>query len=214
MSVAHRPQTRGEEMANALSHGAGFLAALAAIPVLVVNAAREGGAADIVGGAIFGATMALLYLASTAYHLVPAESRAKGWLRRVDHSAIYLLIAGSYTPFTLGVLGGAWGWSLFGVVWGLAAAGVALKLATGVRWPRVSTLVYVAMGWLIVIAIGPLLDRVPGPGIALLVAGGLAYTGGVIFYAATRLRFAHFVWHLFVLAGSTLHFFAVLGYAV
>jgi hemolysin III len=214
VSVAHRAQTRGEELANALSHGVGFLAALAAIPVLVVNAAREGGVADIVGGAIFGATLALLYLASTAYHLVPRESRAKGWLRRVDHSAIYLLIAGSYTPFTLGVLGGAWGWSLFGVVWGLAAAGVALKLAAGVRWPRVSTLVYVAMGWLIVIAIGPLLERVPGPGIALLVAGGLAYTGGVVFYAAPRLRFAHFLWHLFVLAGSTLHFFAVLGYAV
>jgi len=211
--VAKRAQTRGEELANALSHGAGFLGALAAIPILVVSAARQGDAADVVGVAVFGATMALLYLASTAYHLVP-EGRAKGWLRRVDHSAIYLLIAGSYTPFTLGVLGGAWGWSLFGVVWGLAAAGVALKLAAGVRWPRVSTLVYVAMGWLIVIAMRPLLERVPGPGIALLVSGGLAYTGGVVFYAAPRLRFAHLIWHLFVLAGTTLHFFAVLGYAV
>ncbi len=214
MSAARRVQTRGEELANALSHGAGFLAALAAIPILVVNAARAGGAADVVGVAVFGATVALLYLASTAYHLVPPASRAKGWLRRVDHSAIYLLIAGTYTPFTLGVLGGPWGWSLFGVIWGLAVAGVALKLMAGVRWPRVSTLVYVAMGWLIVIAIGPLLERVPGPGIALLVAGGLAYTGGVVFYAAPRMRFAHFVWHLFVLAGTTLHFFAVLGYAV
>ncbi|HSW30773.1 MAG TPA: hemolysin III family protein [Longimicrobiales bacterium] len=212
--MAHRVQTRAEEMANALSHGAGFLGALVAIPVLVVNAVREGGVADVVGGAVFGATMALLYLASTAYHLVPHGSPAKGWLRRVDHSAIYLLIAGTYTPFTLGALGGPWGWSLFGVVWGLAAAGVALKLAAGVRWPRVSTLVYVGMGWLIVIAIHPLLERVPGPGIALLVAGGLAYTGGVVFYAAPRMRFAHLLWHLCVLAGTTLHFFAVLGYAV
>ena len=211
--MAKRAQTRGEELANALSHGAGFLAALAAIPVLVVSAARQGDAADVVGVAVFGATMALLYLASTTYHLVP-EGTAKGWLRRVDHSAIYLLIAGTYTPFTLGVLGGGWGWSLFGVVWGLAAAGVALKLAAGVRWPVVSTLVYVAMGWLVLVAIRPLLERVPGPGIALLVAGGVAYTAGVVFYAAPRLRFAHFVWHLFVLAGTTFHFFAVLGYAV
>jgi hemolysin III len=212
--MARRAQSRGEELANALSHGAGFLGALAGIPILVVSAARRGGAADVVGAAVFGATVALLYLASASYHLVPQGSKAKGWLRRVDHSAIYLLIAGTYTPFTLGVLGGAWGWSLFGVVWGLAAAGVALKLTTGVRWPVVSTLVYVAMGWLIVIAIGPLLERVPGPGIALLVAGGLAYTGGVAFYAAPRLRFGHLIWHLFVLAGTTLHFFAVLGYAV
>jgi len=212
--MARRVQTKGEELANALSHGAGFVAALAALPVLVVSAAGQGGAADVVGSAVFGATIAILYLASTAYHLVPHGSRAKGWLRRVDHGAIYLLIAGTYTPFTLGVLGGPWGWSLFGVVWGLAAVGMALKLAAGVRWPVVSTLVYVAMGWLVLVAIRPLLERVPGPGIALLVAGGVAYTAGVAFYAASRLRFAHFIWHLFVLAGTTLHFFAVLGYAV
>jgi hemolysin III len=212
--MAKRAQTRGEELANALSHGAGFILAVAAIPVLVVNALRHGSAADVVGGAVFGATMALLYLASTAYHLVPADRKAKAWLRRLDHSAIYLLIAGTYTPFTLGVLGGPWGWSLFGVVWGLAAAGVALKLAAGVRWPRISTFVYVAMGWLVLIAIRPLLEHVPATGIALLVAGGVAYTAGVAFYAAPRMRFAHLVWHLFVLAGTTLHFFAVLGYAV
>lgn len=211
--MARRAQSRGEELANALSHGAGFLAALAATPILVVAAARRGGAADVVGGAVFGATMALMYLASTLYHVAP-EGNAKGWLRRMDHSAIYLLIAGTYTPFTLGVLGGAWGWALFGVVWGLAAVGIALKLTAGVRWPRISTLVYVGMGWLVLVAIRPLVERVPGPGIALLVAGGLAYTGGVLFYAQPRLRFAHFVWHLFVLAGTTLHFFAVLAYAV
>lgn len=207
-------QSRGEELANALSHGAGFVAALAAIPVLVVSAARQGDAADVVGVVVFGVTMALLYLASTAYHLAPHASPAKVWLRRLDHSAIYLLIAGTYTPFTLGVLGGPWGWSLFGVVWGLAVVGVTLKLAAGVRRPIVSTLVYVAMGWLVLVAIAPLTERVPGPGIALLVAGGVAYTGGVVFYAAPHRRFAHFVWHLCVLAGTTLHFFAVLGYAM
>jgi hemolysin III len=212
--MKRRAQTRGEELANALSHGVGFLGALVGIPLLVVNAVRHGSPVDVVSGAIFGATIALLYLASTAYHLMPHGRRGKGWLRRLDHSAIYLLIAGTYTPFTLGVLRGAWGWSLFGVVWGLAAVGVALKLTAGVRWPVVSTSVYVAMGWLVVIAIRPLLERVPGPGIALLVGGGLAYTGGVAFYAAPRMRFAHFAWHLCVLAGTTLHFFAVLGYAV
>jgi hemolysin III len=211
--MARRAQSRGEELANALSHGAGFLAALAATPVLVVSAAQRGGPADVVGGAVFGVTMGLLYLASTLYHAVP-EGPAKLWLRRVDHSAIFLLIAGTYTPFTLGVLGGGWGWSLFGVVWGLAAVGITLKLAAGVRWPVVSTLVYIAMGWLVVVAVRPLLASVPGPGVALLAAGGLAYTGGVVFYAQPRMRFAHFVWHLFVLAGTTLHFFAVLRYAV
>lgn len=211
--MARRAQSRGEELANALSHGVGLVAALAAIPVLVAGAARRGGPADVVGVAVFGVAVALLYLTSTLYHATPAGN-AKVWLRRLDHSAIYLLIAGTYTPFTLGVLGGAWGWSLFGVVWGLAAVGIALKLTAGVRWPIVSTLVYIAMGWLIILAIRPLLERVPGQGIALLLAGGLAYTGGVVFYAQPRMRFAHFLWHLCVLAGTTFHFFAVLGYAV
>jgi len=208
-----RAQTRGEEIANAVSHGVGVLAAAAATPLLIVSAVRRGGAADIVGGGVFGAAIALLYLTSTLYH-VAAPGRAKGWLRRLDHSAIYLLIAGTYTPFTLGVLGGGWGWSLFGVVWGLAAVGIAVNLAAGVRWPVVSTALYVAMGWLVLIAVRPLVANVPGPGVALLVAGGLAYTLGIAFYAAPRMRYAHLVWHLFVLAGTTLHFFAVLRYAV
>ena len=207
-----RVQTPREEVANAISHGVGFLAATAAIPVLVVSAVRHGGTADVVGASVFGAAMALLYLTSTVYHALPPGT-AKGWLRRLDHSAIYFLIAGTYTPFTLGVLGGGWGWSLFGVVWGLAAVGIVVNLAAGVRWPVVSVVIYVAMGWLIVIAIRPLIASVPGPGIALLFAGGAAYTLGVVFYAAPRLRYAHLVWHLFVLAGTTLHFFAVLRYA-
>ncbi|HSG49092.1 MAG TPA: hemolysin III family protein, partial [Longimicrobiales bacterium] len=160
----------------------------------------------------FGAAMGLLYLTSTLYHAAPPGDR-KNWFRRLDHSAIFLLIAGTYTPFTLGVLGGAWGWTLFGIVWGLAALGIAVKLTVGPRWPVLSTGLYIAMGWLVVIAIRPLWLRVPGEGIALLVAGGLAYTLGVIFYAQPRMRYAHLIWHLFVLAGTAFHFFAVLGYA-
>ena len=208
-----RVQTPREELANAVSHGVGFLAAAAAIPVLVGSTVRHGGAADVVGAAVFGAAMALLYLTSTVYHALPPGT-AKGWFRRLDHSAIYFLIAGTYTPFTLGVLGGGWGWSLFGVVWGLAAVGIVVNLAAGVRWPAVSVVIYVAMGWLIVIAIRPLIANVPVPGLGLLFAGGAAYTLGVAFYAAPRLRYAHLVWHLFVLAGTTCHFFAVLRYAV
>lgn len=208
-----RAQTRGEEVANAVSHGVGLLLAVVATPVLVLVAARRGGAADVVGGAVFGGTMIALYLASTLYHAFP-EGRAKARLQRLDHSAIFLLIAGTYTPFTLGVLGGGWGWSLFGVVWGLAAAGIGLKLLAGVRWPVASTALYVAMGWLVLVAIRPLWEALPGVAIAYLVAGGVAYTAGVAFYAAPKLRYAHFIWHLFVMAGTALHFVAVVGWAV
>lgn len=211
--MARRAQSRAEELANTLSHGVGFVAALVATPVLILAAARDGGASDIVGVAIFGGAMALLYLTSTLYHAAPAGGRAKVWLRRLDHSAIYLLIAGTYTPFCLGVLRGGWGWALFGAVWGLAVAGVILKLTVGVRWPVASTVLYIAMGWLVVVALGPLVTRVPTGGLLLLLAGGLAYTGGVVFYAHPRMPYAHFVWHLFVLAGTTFHFFAVLRYA-
>jgi hemolysin III len=207
------PQTRGEEIANSISHGVGFAAALAAIPLLVVSAANRGGVGNIVGGAVFGASLAALYLSSSIYHALP-QGPAKQVLRKLDHSAIFLLIAGTYTPFTLGVLRGAWGWTLFGIIWGIAVIGIFLKLVAGIRHTRLSAAMYVAMGWMIVIAARPLLLRVSGLGIALLVAGGLAYTIGVIFYAAPRLRYSHFVWHLFVLAGSTCHFFAVLWYAV
>ena len=213
MTPRRRVQTRGEEIANAVSHGVGLVLALVGVPVLVAGAVQRGGAADVVGSAVFGATMALLYLTSTLYHSAPAGER-KTWLRRLDHSAIFLLIAGTYTPFTLGVLGGAWGWTLFGIVWGLAAGGVIVKLTAGPRWPVLSTALYLAMGWLVVIAIRPLWLRVPGEGISLLVAGGMAYTLGVIFYAQPRMRYAHLVLHLFVLAGTAFHFFAVLGYAV
>jgi hemolysin III len=212
MEVA-RPQSPREEMANWLSHGAGLLAAIAATPILIMAAVQNGGPANIVANSVFGASMILLYLASTWYHLTPVGP-GRDRLRLFDHSAIYVLIAGTYTPFTLGVLSGAWGWWLFGVVWGAAAIGVGTKLFAGIRYPRVSTAMYVVMGWLVLIAIRPIMENLPTPGLWWLVAGGLFYTGGVGFYAARRMPYNHLVWHLFVLAGSICHFFAVLWYAV
>ncbi|MFV1985696.1 MAG: hemolysin III family protein [Gemmatimonadota bacterium] len=200
-----------EELANSLSHGIGFVSALAATPILVVQAAGRGSTANVVGATVFGVSLILLYLSSMWYHAVPS-SPLKQRLRRLDHAAIYLLIAGTYTPFTLGVLGGTWGWTLFGIVWAAAAIGVIHKLVAGVRYPRLSTALYLLMGWLIVIAFKPLVTSVPIDGILWLAAGGLAYTGGVVFYVARR-PYSHFVWHLFVLTGSVCHFFAVLWYA-
>jgi hemolysin III len=207
----NRPQSRGEEIANAVSHGVGFVAAVATIPVLVISALNDGTAA-VVGATIFGATMALLYLTSTLYHAV-TPTRAKRVFQILDHAAIYLLIAGTYTPFTLGVLRGAWGWTLFGVIWGLALIGIFLKSMRGIRYPRLSTAVYLMMGWLVLIAIKPLASNVQSWGLFWLVAGGVAYTAGVGFYAARRMRYAHLVWHLFVLAGTACHFVAVLRYS-
>ena len=210
-TARHRPQTLGEEIANSVSHGVGFLAAVGTLPVLVISA-RNQGAAAVVGAAIFGASVALLYLASTLYHAIGSE-RAKRVFRVLDHAAIYLLIAGTYTPFTLGVLRGAWGWTLFGLTWGLALIGIFLKSVRGIRYPRLSTAVYLAMGWLVVIAAKPVVSNVPTSGLFWLVAGGVAYTAGVGFYAANRMRYAHFIWHLFVLAGTACHVVAVLRYA-
>ncbi|HRP27867.1 MAG TPA: hemolysin III family protein [Burkholderiaceae bacterium] len=211
--MTDRPQTLGEEIANAVSHGIGFLLAVASLPILVHQAALRGTAFDIVGASVFAATMILLYLVSAIYHAIPA-SRAKVWFNRLDHAAIYIFIAGSYTPFTLGVLRGGWGWTLFGIVWACAALGVAIKLLNRLRHPLVSTGLYVAMGWVAVVAIDPLLARMPAAGFAWLVAGGIAYTlGAAVFLLDNRLRYAHFVWHLLVLGGSVCHFFAALGYA-
>ncbi len=204
-------QSVGEEIANSVSHGIGFLAVVAATPVLVLGAIPHG-AASIVGVSIFAVTMAVLYLTSALYHAI-SHSPTKRIFRIIDHGAIFLLIAGTYTPFTLGILRGAWGWALFGTVWGLALVGVLFKVVGGVRYPIASTAIYVAMGWLVVVAIQPLWQRMPQAGLLLLVAGGVAYTGGVAFYALKRVRYSHFLWHLCVLAGTTFHFFAVIGYA-
>jgi hemolysin III len=208
-----RPLSLGEEIANAVTHGIGLVASLVGLPVLVLAAAARGDALLVAGCSVFGATLVALYAASTLYHAVP-PSRAKQVLRVIDHSAIYLLIAGTYTPFTLGVLRGHAGWSLFGTVWCLAALGILFKVVLGMRFPRASTFIYVLMGWLAVIVIRPLATGLPRTGLEWLILGGLLYTGGVYFYVNKRVRYSHMVWHLFVLAGSLCHFWAVLGYAV
>ena len=212
-SLPERTQSLGEEIANSVSHGVGLLAAVAAAPVLVLSAVRHGGVARIVGASVFAAAMVLLYLASTLYHALPMN-RAKRVFRVLDHAAIFLMIAGTYTPVTLGVLRGTWGWTLFGLVWSLALAGVVLTAAGGVRYPRLTTWLYLAMGWLILIAVKPLWLRMPSEGLLWLLAGGIAYTVGVVFYAAKRVRYGHFVWHLFVITGTACHFIAVLRFAV
>lgn len=188
------------------------MASLVAAPFLVSNAERQGSVAAIVGASIFAATLILLYTSSTLYHALP-QSKAKHLFRVFDHGAVFLLIAGTYTPFTLGVLRGPWGWTLFGLVWGLAALGILLIAIGGIRHPRLSMAVYLGMGWLIVIAIRPLWQRVPLAGLLWLAAGGLAYTVGVAFLADKRRRYSHFIWHLLVLAGSGCHFIAVLSYS-
>ena len=207
-----RPQSLGEEIANAVSHGIGLLAAIVASPFLVIAAARRGGPAVVVGTSVFAAAIVLLYLTSTLYHALP-PSRVKRAFRVIDHAAIFLLIAGTYTPFTLGVLRGGWGWTIFGLVWGLAILGISLKAIAGVRFPVLSTCLYIGMGWLALIAFRPIWSHMPVPGILWLAAGGIAYTAGVAFYALDRVRYLHFVWHLFVLAGTACHFVAVLNYA-
>jgi hemolysin III len=212
VSTPKRMPSLGEEIANSVSHGVGFLAALVATPFLVMAAARRGGLAAILGASVFAGTVAVLYLASTLYHALP-RNKAKHVFQVIDHSAIFLLIAGTYTPFTLGVLRGAWGWTLFGVVWGLAILGVTVKSVGGIRYPQLSTTLYISMGWLALIAIRPLWSHIPVAGWLWLIVGGLAYTAGIAFYAAERLRYGHLVWHVFVLMGTTCHFFAVLWYA-
>lgn len=210
---ADRPQSLGEEIANAISHGLGFLLAVASLPILLSQLPDQSGLLHGVAVSVFSVTMMLLYLVSAVYHALP-EGRAKLWMNRFDHAAIYLFIAGSYTPFALGVLRGGWGWTLFAVIWAAAIAGVVVKLLNRLRHPWLSTGLYVAMGWIAVFAAGPLLQRMAPAGIAWLVAGGLCYTlGAVVFMFDGRIRYGHFIWHLFVLGGSTCHFFATLWHA-
>ena len=210
--MTERPQTLGEEIANSVSHGLGLLAAIGAAPFLIA-AARNLDTASFAGAIAFAVTMVLLYLTSTLYHALP-EGRAKRVFLRLDYCAIFLFIAGSYTPFALGALHGPWGWTLFGLVWAMALAGVILKSTNRLSHPWLSTGLYLAMGWLVLIAAVPLFQRVPLQGILWLVAGGLAYTLGVVFFVLdSRIRYAHAIWHGFVLAGTGCHFVAVMGYA-
>lgn len=212
-STAFDRQTRGEEIANAIIHGLGALLALAGLVLLVVFAAMRGTAMHVVAVSIFGTTLVLLYSTSTLYHAI-TNARAKRVLQILDHSAIYLLIAGTYTPFTLVSLGGTWGWTIFGIVWSMAAAGIVFKAFFTGRYEFVGVAMYLVMGWLIVLAIKPLWHVLDPWGLAWLGLGGLSYTAGVVFYLWHRLRFAHSIWHLFVLGGSACHFFAVLFHVV
>lgn len=221
MLVRGRPQSPPEEIANSITHGLGFAGAAVVGPLLVGTTVRRG--ADgwhVAGATVFAATLVLMYLASTLYHACPAESpdpqraRRKERLRTLDHAAIYLLIAGTYTPFLLGAMRGAWGWSLLAAEWGLAAVGIVAKVRWGFRWPRLSTWMYVGMGWLALVALKPLLERVSPAGVGWLIAGGVCYTAGVAFYATDwRVRYGHAVWHLFVAGGSACHVWAVLRHA-
>jgi len=212
MIQEERRPTLGEEIANSISHGVGLVLALAATPILVMAALRYGSARNMVGVSVFAASMVALYLASTLYHAL-THNRAKRVFRMFDHGAIFLLIAGTYTPFTLGVLRGPWGWTLLALIWTLAAIGLTMKAVFGARYNRLSVILYLVMGWLVVIAAPQVLRVMPLSGLAWLLAGGIAYTAGVGFYAAHRVRYAHFAWHLFVIAGTTCHFFAVLWYS-
>ena len=212
--MTERVQTLGEEIANSVSHGFGLLAAVIGVPILLVVTTHQGAAINIVGAAIFAVSMLLLYAVSTIYHALP-EGRAKRVFVKLDHAAIFVFIAGCYTPFALGALRGGWGWTLLGLVWGLAALGVTLKALDRLSRPWLSTGLYLLMGWLVVVAAVPLFTHVPAAGIGWLVAGGLAYTLGVVFFMTdSKVRFGHAVWHLFVLAGTACHFVAVLDYAM
>jgi hemolysin III len=202
----------GEEMASAITHAAGAACAVAGAPYLLAASFEQGGTLPAVSAGVFVATAALLYAVSAIYHSV-RPGRTKRAFQIADHAAIYLLIAGTYTPFVLGVLRGPWGWGLFSAVWGLAVLGIVQELFASTR-PRCPTLLlYLAMGWVALVAIRPIVAHVPLAGLALLLAGGTAYTVGIVFYSIERVRYFHAVWHLFVLAGTAFHFFAVMNYA-
>jgi hemolysin III len=203
----------GEETANAVTHGLGALLAVSALVLMILRAVRAEDTWSLVAGAVYGSSLILLYTASTLYHSFPWP-RVKQVMQKIDHTAIYLLIAGTYTPFALVTLRGPWGWTIFGLVWGLAAAGIVFELAFRHRWRRLSLVFYIGLGWLAVIAAKPLYESLPASGLLLLLAGGLFYSGGAIFYACKRLLWNHAVWHVFVLAGSVSHFLCIYRFVI
>lgn len=205
--------TRGEEIANSVIHGIGFLLSIAALSLLTVFAALRGTAWHVVSCAIYGTTLVLLYAASTLYHSL-THPGAKRVFKIIDHSAIYLLIAGTYTPFLLVTLRGPWGWSLFGTLWGLAVAGIAFKIFFTGRFRKLSIALYLAMGWMALIAAQPLIRHLPRGGLLWLLAGGLCYSGGVILYIKRQWPYSHALWHGCVLGGSLCHFFGVMGFVI
>lgn len=204
-----RIQSSKEEVANFSSHACGLLAAIIGFPILIIATAKTGNTINIVASCVFASAMVLMYLSSTIYHATPPGKTKTTW-RKVDHACIFLLIAGTYTPFTFSVLAGPWGWTLFGLIWALAGTGLILMFNQRLNNPWVSNGIYLLMGWLVLIAAVPLFKNISPSGAAWLIAGGLAYSIGVIFYALDgRYQYGHFVWHLFVLLGSGCHFFAV-----
>ncbi len=212
-SSSERQPSTGEEIANSVSHGVGLLLALVAGPFLIARSAGHGKPWGVVGASVFVVTIVGMYAASTLYHALP-PSRAKRVFRTLEHCLIFLLIAGTYTPVTLIAIRGPWGWTLFGVVWSLAAAGILLKTVGTTTYRWLPGLLYLALAWLIVVAIRPLSHSVSFAGLMWLFAGGIAYTVGMAFFAAKRVPYCHFVWHLFVLMGTTCHFIAVWLYVV
>ncbi len=210
--VEPRQQTFGEELANSLSHGVGFVATIVASIFLIVFTVKRGDALAITGAAVFAGATMMVYLSSTVYHALP-YNRAKKIARAIDHISIYIMIAGTYTPFTLGVMRGGWGWTMFGLVWGLALTGIVFTLMGRLVNSNVATGLYLLMGWLVVIAAKPVYLSVPTWGLVWILLGGVAYTTGVGFYVADRRPYYHFIWHLWVLAGTACHFVAVSWYA-
>jgi hemolysin III len=205
--------SKGEEIANSVTHGIGVIVSIAGLVLLIVFSALYGNAWHVVSSSIYGASLLILYLSSTLYHSLQGQ-RAKSFFRILDHSSIFILIAGTYTPFTLVSLRGPWGWTIFGLIWGLTLAGIFFKVFFINRFSVLSTVIYVLMGWMIVIAIKPVIEAVPPGGLILLVSGGLCYTIGLIFYAWKNLKYGHMIWHLFVIGGSVLHYFAVMFYVI
>src|SRR2546430_2226309 len=204
-------QSRGEELANTISHGIGLVAALIGTPVLLLAARNAGSGGFFFCRNIFSGAMLGFYFGSPLFPAL-ARTRAKSGLQRFDHSSILFLIAGTYTPFTLGPLRGVWGWSILGLIWALAIFGIIMKVTRGTsRHPKLGLSLYLGMGWLPLIVIGPLALAIPPSALFWLVAGGIAYTTGVLFFVSNRLRYAHLVWHLFVLGGTSCHFLALLG---
>ncbi|MBI9046980.1 MAG: hemolysin III family protein [Anaerolineaceae bacterium] len=197
-----------EEIANGITHGIGIILGIVGLVFLILRAVQYGSVWHVVSYSIFGASLIWLYLASTLYHSIPKKSW-KGVLKSMDHSAIFLLIAGTYTPFLLINLRGPWGWSLFGVIWGLAIAGFAMKIAFVYKFQKVFLALYVIMGWIVVIAMRQMILHVDSLNLILLFLGGISYTGGILFYIWKKLPFNHAIWHLFVLAGSIFHFFSI-----
>jgi hemolysin III len=207
--TGEKKYTTGEEIAHAITHGLGLLLSVAACSVMVILASQRGNVWHITGVAIFGATLIVLYAASTLYHAL-THTKAKRIFKFLDYSAIYLLIAGTYTPFTLVTLRGGWGWSLFGVAWGLAITGAVLEVVTKRKYKWLSMAFYLGMGWLIVVAIKPLYAALDTRGLVLMAVGGAAYTGGAALYALGKFKYHHAIWHVLVLVGSFCHFLAVL----